>query len=98
MKHDLPSELRSRFTVVLLKSSLRSPSDVIVVVVNAVEMVSLSFPAVGIGVVMNDGVALSVVVVSVVVVSVVVVFDGMVMCDEVVAGDCGIVNGIHPSD
>ena len=75
----------------------------IVVVVNAVEMVSLSFPAVGIGVVMNDGVALSVVVVSVVVmsvvvVSVVVVFDGMVMCDDVVAGDCGIVNGIHPSD
>ena len=93
MKHDLPSELRSRFTVVLLKSSLRSPSGVIVVVVNAVEMVSLSFPAVGIGVVMNDGVALSVVVLSVVV-----VFDDMVMCDEVVAGDCGIVNGIHPSD
>ena len=93
MKHDLPSELRSRFTVVLLKSSLRSPSGVIVVVVNAVEMVSLSFPAVGIGGVMNDGVALSVVVMSVVV-----VFDGMVMCDEVVAGDCGIVNGIHPSD
>ena len=88
VKHDLPSGLRSRFTVVLLKSSLRSPSGVIVVVVNAVEMVSLSFPAVGIGVVMNDGVPLSVVV----------VFDGMVMCDEVVAGDCGIVNGIHPSD
>ena len=114
VKHDLPSELWSTFTVVSLKSPVMSPISTSVVASSSttVKIVSLSFPSVGIVVFMNVGVAVSAVVMSVVVVvvvvdvdmdvgvavSVVVVFDGVVMYDIMVVGDDTIVKGMHPSD
>ena len=87
MKQDLPSGLGFCFTVVLSTSLLMSVSGTMVVIMNAVDLDSISFSVVcrSIAVFLSVGVVLSGVV----------VFDGF---DGIVDDVSGIINGLHPSD